>query len=70
MAENRRPQVMGIASCFLALSTIAVVLRCYCRVLVVKCFGSDDWLAVIAWVSLTSPQNGCSTNKIYSSSSC
>lgn len=49
--ENRGPQVMGIASSFLALTTIAIALRCYCRALVAKCFGLDDWLAVAAWVS-------------------
>jgi hypothetical protein len=49
-AENRGPQVSGVAGGFLALSTIAIVLRCYCRAFVVKSFGLDDWSAVAAWV--------------------
>jgi len=48
--ENRGPQVSGVAGFFLALSTLTIVLRCYCRVLVVKSFGIDDWSALIAWV--------------------
>lgn len=49
-AENRGPQVSGVAGGFLALSTLAIVLRCYCRAFVVKSFGLDDWSAVAAWV--------------------
>jgi hypothetical protein len=52
--ENRGPQVSGVAGGFLALSTIAIVLRCYCRAFVVKSFGLDDWSAIAAWVSLLS----------------
>lgn len=50
--ENRGPQVAGVAGFFVSLSTIFVFLRVYCRVVVVKAFGADDYLAVIAWVSL------------------
>lgn len=48
--ENRGPQVSGVAGFFLALSTLAILLRCYCRALVVKSFGLDDWSALVAWV--------------------
>ncbi|KIM95532.1 hypothetical protein OIDMADRAFT_133757 [Oidiodendron maius Zn] len=47
---GRGPQVNGVAGLFLALSTIAIALRCYCRAVLVKSFGIDDWFAVIAWV--------------------
>jgi hypothetical protein len=47
---DRGPQVNGVAIFFLALSTVAILLRCYCRALVVKAFGVDDWFAVVAWV--------------------
>ncbi|PMD23437.1 hypothetical protein NA56DRAFT_701730 [Hyaloscypha hepaticicola] len=47
---GRGPQVAGVAGLFLALSTIAIVLRCYCRAVVVKSFGIDDWSALIAWI--------------------
>ena len=49
---DRGPQISGVAGLFLALSTLSVILRCYCRAFVVKCFGLDDWFAVIAWVCL------------------
>jgi len=47
---GRGPQVEGVAGFFLALSTITILLRCYCRALVVKSFGVDDWSALVAWV--------------------
>lgn len=52
---GRGPQVDGVVGLFLAMSSIAICLRCYCRVLVVKSFGLDDWFAVIAWVCSSSP---------------
>jgi len=51
-AENRAPEVTGVATLFLALSTLTILARCYCRIFVVKGFGLDDWAAVIAWVRL------------------
>ncbi|KFZ17109.1 hypothetical protein V501_01900 [Pseudogymnoascus sp. VKM F-4519 (FW-2642)] len=47
---DRGPQVSAVAGLFLALGTIGILLRCYCRVFVVKAFGLDDWFAVIAWL--------------------
>ncbi|KAG0647006.1 hypothetical protein D0Z07_6147 [Hyphodiscus hymeniophilus] len=47
---ERGPQVLAVGGFFLALSTISIALRCYCRAFVVKSFGLDDILAVIAWV--------------------
>lgn len=47
---GRGPQVAGVAGFFLALSTITIILRCYCRAIVVKNFGLDDWSALIAWI--------------------
>lgn len=47
---GRGPQVLGVAGLFLSLSTIAIALRCYCRAVVVKSFGLDDWSALLAWV--------------------
>ncbi|KAE9363787.1 hypothetical protein N431DRAFT_422815 [Stipitochalara longipes BDJ] len=47
---GRGPQVAGVAGFFLALSTITILLRCYCRALVVKSFGLDDWSALVAWI--------------------
>jgi len=50
--DDRSGEVAGVASFFLALSTVGIALRCYCRITVVKNFGWDDWFAVIAYVSL------------------
>ncbi|KAF4633850.1 hypothetical protein G7Y89_g4263 [Cudoniella acicularis] len=47
---GRGPELLGIIGLFLALSTTAIVLRCYCRIVIVKGFGLDDWFAVAAWV--------------------
>jgi hypothetical protein len=52
MAENRGPQVSGVSALFLVLTWIFVSMRIYCRLVIVKCFGLDDYLAVIAQVSI------------------
>ncbi|EME40870.1 hypothetical protein DOTSEDRAFT_137132 [Dothistroma septosporum NZE10] len=46
---GRGPQVMGIYLLFLILSTVATALRVYCRAVVIRLFGWDDCLAVLAW---------------------
>ncbi|KPI43452.1 uncharacterized protein AB675_7061 [Cyphellophora attinorum] len=46
---GRGPQMIGVYTLFVALTTIAIVLRVYTRVLIVKTFGIDDYLAVAAW---------------------
>ena len=48
------PRVIGVYSFFLALTTVAITLRTYCRVYVLKNFALDDWLAVTAWVRSSS----------------
>jgi hypothetical protein len=52
MAENRGSEVAGVAIFFGILSTIFVAMRVYCRATIVKSFGLDDYLAVLAQVSL------------------
>lgn len=47
---NRGPQVSGVAGFFLAITWVTVALRCYCRAIVVKSFGVDDYLAVLSQV--------------------
>lgn len=54
MPDNRGPQVAGVAGFFVALTTIIVCLRCYCRIAIVKNFGLDDYLSVLAQVSMLS----------------
>lgn len=41
---------MSVYIFFLSICTVATFLRVYCRALVVKQFGIDDGLAVLAWV--------------------
>jgi hypothetical protein len=52
MAEDRGPQVSGVSTLFLVLTWIFVSMRIYCRLVIVKSFGLDDYLAVIAQVSI------------------
>ncbi|KAH8591780.1 hypothetical protein B0O99DRAFT_265631 [Bisporella sp. PMI_857] len=49
-AENRGPEVSGSAGFFLALSTVAIVLRCYSRLGISRIFGLDDYFSVLAWI--------------------
>lgn len=58
MMEDRGDQISGTAYGFLILGWITTLLRCYCRIAVVKCFGSDDWLAVFATVGASSSNSG------------
>lgn len=51
MAEDRGPQVAALAILFLTLSCVAVTLRCYVRAIMMKSFGTDDWLSVASLVS-------------------
>jgi hypothetical protein len=55
---GRGPQVVGVYTLFTALTTIAVLLRVYCRTRIVKKFGWDDWFAVASWVRKTTDPRG------------
>ncbi|KAK7403418.1 hypothetical protein QQX98_010831 [Neonectria punicea] len=48
MVDTRGPQIHAITWTFLIVSSIATLLRAYCRAWVIKAFAADDWLAVIA----------------------
>ena len=47
---GRGPELLVTVGLFVALSTIAIVLRCYTRIFIVKSVGLDDYSAVAAWV--------------------
>lgn len=47
---GRGPELLGTVGLFVALSTIAIILRCYTRIFIVKSFGLDDYTAAAAWV--------------------
>ncbi|KAG5810166.1 hypothetical protein H9Q74_005346 [Fusarium xylarioides] len=46
--ESRATQIAAIGYTFVILSSTATCLRVYCRGWIVKAFGADDWLALIA----------------------
>jgi len=46
---GRGPELVGTIGLFVALSTITVLLRCYCRIILIKNFGLDDFYCVTAW---------------------
>jgi len=53
MKANRAPEYEAVLGLFLPVCIIAVALRSYCRIVLVKSFGWDDWFAVVAVVSKT-----------------
>jgi hypothetical protein len=48
--QDRGPQVEAVAITFLILSWIAVCLRCYVKLYMIKMFKLNDWLAVLSLV--------------------
>jgi hypothetical protein len=51
-AENNLPRILGVLGTFHGLAILAVILRVYTRVIVVKAFGRDDIAIVLCSVSL------------------
>ncbi|KAH7237336.1 hypothetical protein B0J15DRAFT_570212 [Fusarium solani] len=49
--ENRGPQLTAVCATFITPTAIAVALRCYVRLRIVRNFGLDDWAMVGALVS-------------------
>lgn len=50
--QTRGPSLIIINIIFIALALIAVVGRFYARIVIKKWFGIDDWMCVLALVSL------------------
>ncbi|KAF2708167.1 hypothetical protein K504DRAFT_534812 [Pleomassaria siparia CBS 279.74] len=48
--DTNAPIILAITASFFAASTLAVLLRCYVRVRMLKGFGIDDWLMVVAMI--------------------
>lgn len=48
--EDRGPQLRAVAVSLYALTLLALLLRCYARLAIVKAFGSDDWMMLVAMV--------------------
>lgn len=49
---NEPAAVRGVAAAFLTLSSLAVFLRCYVRLRIVRAFGWDDLIMIVAMVCL------------------
>lgn len=47
---GRGPQLISVYAAFAALTTVAVSLRVYVRLWLVKNFGLDDWMMCFGWV--------------------
>lgn len=50
---GRGPQIIGVYSFFVGLTTVTLALRLYCRTYIQKAFGWDDYFAAFSWVSAT-----------------
>jgi hypothetical protein len=48
MVNDKSEAIIIATSIFLALSLIAVGLRCYVRIRLIRAFGADDWAMVLA----------------------
>ncbi|KAH7368136.1 hypothetical protein B0T11DRAFT_337359 [Plectosphaerella cucumerina] len=46
--ENRGPELQAVGIGFLAFAYVAVALRSYVRIFIVKAFGLDDWIMLLA----------------------
>lgn len=51
--ENRGPELTAVCATFVTTTVIAVALRCYVRLRIVRNFGIDDWVMVGALVSVS-----------------
>ena len=49
---DRGPELLGINIFFVIAATLIVLLRCYVRAVLVKTFGVDDWVMLLATVRL------------------
>lgn len=49
---NRGPELLAVNIAFVITAVFACALRCFVRVRMVKAFGLDDWLMVLATVRL------------------
>ncbi|KAE8382364.1 hypothetical protein BDV26DRAFT_288646 [Aspergillus bertholletiae] len=48
MVKDKSETIIIVTSAFLALSFLAVSLRCYVRLHLIRAFGADDWMMVLA----------------------
>jgi hypothetical protein len=52
--DSRSKAILIVTSVFLGISLVSVILRCFVRTRIVRAFGWDDTVMVVAMVSYTS----------------
>ena len=50
LAYTNAPEILAISGSFFAVATLVVLLRCYVRLVMLKVFGIDDYVMVVAMV--------------------
>jgi hypothetical protein len=48
--EDRSPEFIGVLGFFIATCTLLVLLRVYCKLVIVKNFAADDYFSVLTLV--------------------
>jgi hypothetical protein len=48
--DDRSPEFVGVLGFFMAICTLLVLLRCYCKIVIVKNFAADDYFSVLTLV--------------------
>jgi len=51
--DDLGPTILGVTVAFTSIAFIAVSLRCYSRIRLIKIFGVEDWFMVISMVRIT-----------------
>lgn len=51
IAYTNAPEILAITGSFFAAAALVVLLRCYVRLVMLKVFGIDDYIMVVAMVS-------------------
>jgi hypothetical protein len=62
--DDRSGEFVGVLGFFIAICTLLVVLRCYCKLVIVKNFAADDYFSLMTLVGLTRCRlsSACFTN--------
>jgi hypothetical protein len=48
--DDRSGEFVGVLGLFIALCTLLVMLRCYCKLVIVKNFAADDYFSLLTLV--------------------
>lgn len=51
MVSGRSEAILVVTAVFLGISQVTVLLRFYVRIRIVRSFGADDWIMLVAMVS-------------------